>query len=606
MEQHAVIALSVIGVVATLCQWFAWWIKLPAIVFLLLAGIVLGPLTGWLDPDALFGDLLFPVVSLCVAIILFEGSLTLRFDQIRDLQAVVRNLLTLGVLIIWAIIAVATHYLLHFTWELSLLFGALMVVTGPTVVVPMLRTVRPNTKISNILRWEGIAIDPIGAILAVLVFEFILSGQSEGATSLGHTFFIFGKTLAVGSAIGATAGYLLGLILRKHLLPEYLHNVATLTLVFAVFALSNFLTEESGLLTVTVMGIWLANMKDVSVEDILNFKESLSILLISGLFILLAARLDFAQFEAIGLAGFLLFIVIQFIARPVKVFLCTIGSDLTWQEKTLVSWIGPRGIVAAAVSALFSLRLQNLGVVQADLLVPLAFTIIIGTVFLQGATAKFLANKLGVAEPDDKGFLIIGANLVARTIASALNENGYRTQLADSSWTNITAARMEGFDTYYGNAVSEHADRHLDLIGLGQALTLTPQKELNALAGLRYRSEFGGNHVFSLLTDKEDKEPSSRTNIHQKAIILFGDDVTYSKLASLISQGASTKKTKLSESFSYQDYKEKYGKRAIPLFAIDTKEQLHFFTSGDELVPDAEWSIVSLVQDNEDDQLPIK
>ena len=605
MEQHAVIALSAIGVVATLCQWFAWWIKLPAIVFLLLAGIVLGPLTGWLDPDALFGDLLFPVVSLCVAIILFEGSLTLRFDQIRDLQAVVRNLLTFGVLIIWAIIAIATHYLLHFTWELSLLFGALMVVTGPTVIVPMLRTVKPNAKISNILRWEGIAIDPIGAILAVLVFEFILSGQAEGATSLAHTFFIFGKTLAVGTAIGATAGYLLGIILRKHLLPEYLHNVATLTLVFAVFALSNHLTEESGLLTVTVMGIWLANMKDVPVDDILNFKESLSILLISGLFILLAARLDFAQFETIGFAGLVLFLVIQFIARPIKVFFCTLGSDLSWQEKTLISWIGPRGIVAAAVSALFSLRLQELNVAQADLLVPLAFTIILGTVFLQGATAKLLANKLGVAEPDDKGFLIIGANPVARAIAATLNENGYRTQLTDSSWSNITAARMEGFDTYYGNAVSEHADRHLDLIGLGQVLTLTPQKELNALAGLRYRSEFGRNHVFSLSTDKEDKEESSRKNIYQKVTVLFGDDVTYSKLASLISQGASIKKTKLSANFSYQDYKERYGKRAIPLFAFDTKNRLHFFCATEELIPDAEWTIVSLIQDNEDEQLPI-
>ena len=602
MEQHAVIALSIIGVVATLCQWFAWWIKLPAIVFLLLAGIVLGPLTGWLDPDALFGDLLFPIVSLCVAIILFEGSLTLRFDQIRDLQAVVRNLLTFGVMIIWAIIAVSTHYLLNFTWELSLLFGALMVVTGPTVIVPMLRTVRPNTKISNILRWEGIAIDPIGAILAVLVFEFILSGQGKGALSLGHTFFIFGKTLAVGTFIGAMTGYLLGLILRKHLLPEYLHNVATLTLVFAVFALSNHISEESGLLTVTVMGIWLANMKDVSVEDILDFKESLSILLISGLFILLAARLDFSQFKEIGIAGFALFLIIQFIARPVKVFLCTLGSDLTWQEKTLVSWIGPRGIVAAAVSALFSLRLQNSGISQADLLVPLAFTIIIGTVFLQGATAKLLAHKLGVAEPDDKGCLIIGANLVARAIASALNDNGYRTRLADASWTNVAAARMAGFDTYYGNAVSEHADRHLDLIGLGQVLSLTPQKELNALAGLRYRSEFGSNHVFSLSTDKEDKEQVSRTNINHRAEVLFGDDVTYAKLASLISKGASTKKTNLSDSFSYQDYQEQYGKLAIPLFAFNEKGQLHFFTYDDELVPEADWTIISLIQESDDEE----
>ena len=603
MEQHAVIALSVIGVVATLSQWFAWWVKLPAIVFLLLAGLVLGPLTGWLDPDALFGDLLFPIVSLCVAIILFEGSLTLKFDQIRELQKVVRNLLTIGVLIIWVIIAVATHYLLDFAWSLSLLFGALMVVTGPTVIVPMLRTVRPNANISNILRWEGIAIDPIGAILAVLVFEFILSGLGQGHSSLGHTFFIFGQTILVGTAIGVIAAYLLGLVLRHHLMPEYLHNVATLTLVFAVFALSNHLSEESGLLTVTVMGIWLANMKGVHIEDILDFKESLSILLISGLFILLAARLDFAQFEAIGLGGIALFLVIQFIARPVKVFLCTLGSDLSWQERTLISWIGPRGIVAAAVSALFALRLQELNVENAELLVPLAFTIIIGTVFLQGSTAKFLAKALGVAEPDDKGFLIIGANPVARLIAKALNDNGYRTRLTDSSWTNAKASRMEGLDTYYGNAVSEHADRHLDLIGLGQVLALTPQKELNALAGLRYRSEFGGNNIYSILSEKDDSnsEQVSRKSVNHDSHILFGNEVTFSKLASLVAQEASIKQTGLSESFTFAAYQNEYGKRALPLFAIDNKQRLHFFTASNDINPEDGWTIISLIQAEKDE-----
>lgn len=597
MEQHAVIALSVIGVVATLCQWFAWWVKLPAIVFLLLAGLILGPLTGWLNPDSLFGDLLFPIVSLSVAIILFEGSLTLRFNQIRALQKVVRNLLTFGVLIIWAIIAIATHYLLGFTWELSLLFGALMVVTGPTVIIPMLRTVRPNANIANILRWEGIAIDPIGAILAVLVFEFILSSQGHGHISLGHTLIIFGQTLAVGFVIGVIAGYLLGLVLRHHLLPEYLHNVGTLTLVFAVFALSNYLSEESGLLTVTVMGIWLANMKNVIVEDILNFKESLSILLISGLFILLAARLDFAQFEALGIAGFILFLVIQFIARPVKVFICTAGSDLTWQERVLIGWIGPRGIVAAAVSALFALKLQDLGIEDAELLVPLAFTIIIGTVFLQGATARFIATRLGVAEPDDKGFLIIGANTVARMIAKSLNDNGYRTRLADANWTNVQAARMEGLDTYYGNAVSEHADRHLDLVGLGQMIAITPQKEFNVLAGLRYRSEFGSQHIFFLPTDKDEKESGSRTTISHDANILFEHDVTYSKLVSLVSQGATVKQTKLSENFDYSAYQEQYSNRSIPLFAIDNKNKLYFFTTDKVVEPKQDWTLVSLVQE---------
>tara|TARA_R110002050_G_scaffold1244_2_gene8487 strand:- start:12169 stop:13998 length:1830 start_codon:yes stop_codon:yes gene_type:complete len=606
MHQEAVIALSVIGIVAIFCQWFAWWVKLPAIVFLLVAGIILGPLTGWLNPEQLFGDLLFPMVSLAVAIILFEGSLTLKFDEIRGLQKVVRNMLTVGVGITWACITLATHYILNFSWSLSLLFGAMMVVTGPTVIVPMLRTVRPNATISNILRWEGIVIDPLGAILAVLVFEVILSMQLQGHASASHTVYMFAQTLVMGSAIGGLAAYLFGLVLRKHLMPEYLHNVATLCLVFGVFALSNHFSEESGLLAVTVMGIWLANMKNVPVEDILDFKESLSILLISGLFILLAARLEFAQFEALGIGALFVFLLIQFVIRPFKVFVSTVGSDLTWQEKTLISWIGPRGIVAAAVTALFAIRLQEIGVEHAELLVPLAFTIIIGTVILQGATAKFIAQKLGVANPDDSGFLIIGANPTAIVIAKALNDNGYRTRLTDTSWTNAKSSRMAGLDTYYGNAVSDHADRHLDLVGLGQVLTLTPQKELNALAGLRYRSEFGSNHVYTLSTEvekeKDGTEQESRTKATNGYHVLFGSEITFSKLASLIAQGAKAKRTKLSESFDYEAYKEQYGKRATPLFAINNKKRLYFFTATDSVVPEQGWTIVSLVQEDKEQE----
>lgn len=602
MNQEAVVALSVIGIVAIVCQWLAWWIKLPAIVLLLIAGIVLGPMTGWLNPEALFGDLLFPMVSLAVAVILFEGSLTLRFEDIRGLQKVVRNILTVGVLITWSSVAVATHFLLDFPWGLSILFGAIMVVTGPTVIVPMLRTVRPNAKISNILRWEGIVIDPLGAILAVLVFEVLLSIELQGHASVGHTIYMFGKTLLVGLSIGAIAGYLFGIVLRKHWLPEYLHNVATLALVFATFAVSNEISEESGLLTVTVLGIWLSNMKNVSVENILDFKEDLSILLISGLFILLAARLNFESFLQLGMGAVLLFLFIQFIARPVKVFLTTIGSDLSWQEKTMISWIGPRGIVAAAVTALFALRLQDIGLEKADLLVPLAFAIIIGTVVVQGSTAKFLANRLGVAEPDDSGFLIIGANSVARVIAKALNDNGFRTRLTDGSWTNVKEARMTGLETYYGNAVSEHADRHLDLIGLGQVLALTPQSELNALAGLRYKTEFGSNHVYFLSTDKEkDKERSeakSRKAVSHDSHVLFGNEITYAKLASLIARGAKVKQTKLTENFGLEDYLQQHGRRVTPLFAFNARKRLRFFTAAESMQPETGWTIVSLVQDD--------
>lgn len=601
MHQEIIIALSAIGLIAIICQWFAWWVKLPAILFLLLAGIVIGPLMGWLNPEQLFGNLLFPFVSLSVAIILFEGALTLKFEEIRGLQTVVRNMLTIGVASTWAAITLGTHYIIGFAWDLSLLFGALMVVTGPTVIVPMLRTVRPNAKIANILRWEGIVIDPLGAILAVLVFEVIVSIKLQGHASISHTMFMFSTTLLTGVIIGAITGYLFGLLLRKHLLPDYLHNVATLTLVFAVFALSNHITEESGLLTVTVMGIWLANMKNVPVEDILDFKESLSILLISGLFILLAARLNFDQFATLGWGALGLFLFIQLCARPIKVIVATFRSDLKWQEKFMIAWIGPRGIVAAAVTALFALRLQEIGVANADLLVPLAFSIIIGTVVLQGATAKLLAQRLGVAEPEDNGFLIVGANPVARLLAKALKESGFTSIVTDGSWTNIKTARMEGLSTYYGNAVSEHADRHLDLVGLGHLLALTPQKDRNALAGQRYQSEFGANKIYLLATeeskDVDGKEQQSRKTVSHRYNTLFAKDRTYSQLASWIGQGAKIKQTNLTDSFNYENYQHQYGKRAIPIFAFNAKRQLRFFTKDDSFIPTSGWTIVALVKD---------
>lgn len=592
MHQEVVMAMSIIGLAAFFCQWFAWWIKLPAILLLLLAGIALGPLLGWLDPDRLFGDLLLSIVSLSVSIILFEGSLTLKYREIRELQTVVRNMLTIGVMIVWMITALAAWIFLGFHWKLSLLFGAIMVVTGPTVIVPMLRTVRPNARISSILRWEGIMIDPLGAVLAVLVFEFLISGQSQDIVA---TLLLFGRALLAGLVLGSSGGYFFGLLLRHHLLPEYLHNVAALTLVFAVFGISNEFSAESGLLSVTVMGVWLANMKGVSVEGILDFKESLSVLLISGLFIMLAARLHFDQFRQLGASAIGVFLVIQFIARPLKVLVSTWRARLTWQEKATIAWIGPRGIVAAAVSAPFAIRLQQMGFEQAPLLVPLVFTIIIGTVLLQSTTAKFVADHLGVAEPENDGFLIIGANPVARLMAQALADIGVRTRLTDSNWDYVSTARMLGMDTYYGNALSEHADRYLDLVGLGNMLALSPQNELNSLACLHYQSEFGVNNVYTLATGKEPVYIKTRVTARSHARILFGEAVTYAKLASLIGQGAEIHHTPLTENFDYASYQLQYGRRAIPLFAVDDDNDFVCFTTDENVVPGPGWLILALI-----------
>ena len=594
MIEHTVITFALIFLVGSGCQWLAWRVKLPAIVFLLFTGILAGPVLGLLNPDRLLGDLLFPFVSLSVAVILFEGSLTLRYKEILGKQRVVRNMVTFGLLVTWLITAVATRYALHLSWQISLLFGAVTAVTGPTVIVPMLRTVRPTAAISNILRWEGIVIDPIGASLAVLVYEFIISGSNSQA--IGHTLLSLCQLVGVGICIGASGGYLFGLLLRNHWIPEFLHSIMSLALVFITFAASNMLQAESGLLTVTIMGVWLANMRDVDVDEILNFKESLSILLISLLFILLAARIDFTAFIHLGWKALFVFLAIQFLARPLNVAVSALGSELSWPERHLLAWIAPRGIVAAAVAALFAIQLENAGFPEAHLLVPLTFLVIIGTVLLQSATARPIASWLGVAEPESKGFLIISANPVAREVARSLVDQGFRVLLADTSWTNITAAKMEGLDTYYGNPISEHADRHLDLVGIGRMLALSAHENLNVSSLMHYRLELGANTVFAIQSKVATNGVDNRTTAAiRRGKTLFGWDVTYAKLAGMLSRGAEIRATRLTDTYGYQDYLNTHQGEAILLFAMDSKKRLHVAVDEKPLSPRSGWLLISLI-----------
>ncbi len=601
MHEGTITALALVLLAGILCQWFAWWVKLPAILFLLLAGVVAGPLTGLLDPSALFGDLLFPFISLSAAVILFEGSLTLRFHEIAGLERVVRRMVSIGMVVTWLITAVATRFALGFSWAISFLFGAITVVTGPTVVVPILRTVRPTASVANILRWEGIVIEPIGATLAVLVYEFIVSGS--GGTALGHTLLCFGQVLAAGLCIGSLAGYLFGLVLREHLLPEFLHSVAALTLVVCVLALSNRLQLESGLLAVTVTGAWLANMKGVPVDEILGFKESLSVLLISMLFIVLAARIEVGTFQELGWPVVAVFVAVQFLARPLNVMAATVGSKLTWPERHLLAWIAPRGIVAAAVSAVFAYRLGQGGYAEARFLVPLTFTIIIGTVALQSGSARLVAKALGVAEPEPTGLLFVGANPLARALAKALEGEGFRVLLVDTSWEDVRAARMEGLPTYFGNPVSEHADRHLDLVGLGRMLAVSPSGELNALATLHYRMEFGRGAVYALRTAAgESSVGNLGVSSRHGGYTLFGEEVTYEALTERLARGWEIRRTRLTRDFDFEQYRGRYGGKAVPLFAIGPKGKLAVFTAERKVQPQVGWTVIGLVPPDGDRQ----
>ena len=593
MLDSGIIAFAFIGLISFASQWLAWRVKLPAILFLLASGLIIGPVTQVFNPDSLFGDLLFPLISLAVAIILFEGSLTLDLKEIRSQKGVVQRLITVGAAITWVVVAVATHYLFGLGWELSVLFGALTVVTGPTVIVPMLRTVRPNADVGNILRWEGILIDPLGALLVVVVYEFIVAqGQAEGALSGMLAFF---EIIASGTFFGLAAGWLLGFILKRRWVPEYLENLATLSMVFASFSISNMLAHESGLLAVTLMGMWLANQKDVRIGEILNFKENLTVMLISGLFIILAARLTLDDLIALGWMPFALLAIMQFVARPLSVWISAIGSTLSWQEKSLLSWIAPRGIVAAAVSALFAIKLEQSGEAQAEILVPLTFAVIFGTVVLQSATSRMMARWLGVAEPPPNGYLIIGANGIARAIGNELQKNNVQVLLTDSNWDNIRAARMDGLRTFYGNPVSEYAEQRLDLVGLGKLLGLSPERSINTVAGMRFGNEFGQHNIFALRTSVDARLSEMHLDGQEhRGQYLFSERLTYSKFSSMLAQGAELHSTRLSSEFTYTDFLEQNGKEAIPLFGITPEGKVVTCKIGSDFTPKNDWKIISL------------
>ncbi|MBB3226346.1 NhaP-type Na+/H+ or K+/H+ antiporter [Luteibacter sp. Sphag1AF] len=591
------LVLILMLVVGFACQWLAWRVRLPAILFLLVAGIGLGPVSGVLIPDKLMGDLLFPVVSLAVAIILFEGSLTLRFSELSGIGNAVRGLVSYGAVLALLLLAVAAHVIAGLSWELSLLFGALTCVTGPTVIAPMLRTVRPNARIANVLRWEGIVIDPIGALFAVLVYEAIVSRRE------GHSIQVFLGTIACGVLVGAIAAFVLGRLLRRQSIPEYLQNYGTLAAVLGAFGVSNYVAHESGLLAVTIMGIALGNMRGVHVDDIMDFKEHLTTLLVSSLFIMLAARLGWPLPPGILFAGIAIFLVAQFLIRPLSVVISSVGSGLTWRERALIAWVAPRGIVAASVSALFALRLEKAGMAGADRLVPLVFLLIIGTVVFQSATARPIARWLGVAEPEPRGVLIFGADEVALEIARALQQAGdFRVVVADDDWNGIRRARMDGITTFFGNPASQAADRKLDLTGVGHLLAMSTHRELNSLVSVHYRETFGRDKVYRL-RNLSPEESHGRASLAGSLLApaLFAEDMTHARFGELLHEGWHIKSTRLTETFDWPHFIEQYGSRTVLLFGVDDKQQLRIAGGMHDLEPRPSWTVIALVPPSEND-----
>lgn len=609
---NPLIAIAGVAALGGLCQWLAWRFKLPSILFLLTAGLLAGPVTGVFNPDELLGDLLFPVVSIAVAIILFEGGLTLKFRDIRDHGAVVTRLISVGVLLTWGLLSLTAHTLFDMPWSLALIFGSICVVSGPTVVKPLLRAVRPSNKVGHILHWEGILIDPVGVFLALLVFDFIMLDLP--GSGIAYVTFVLFKLVFVGAGLGIAAGFAIAFVLRRYLVPDYLVNVLTLISVVCTFVLAESIQHESGLLTVTIMGVWLANTKGVHVDEILHFKEDLSILLISTLFILLASRVDISVIPQYGWQILALLAVAQFVIRPLNAMLCTTRTDLSMGERVFIGWLSPRGIVAAAVSSVFFLRLQENEVPMSELLVPLTFSMIIGTVVFQSLTAKPLADKLGISNPEPNGVLFFGVNDIALALATALKSLGIKTMLSDTSWSNVRQARQQGFEAYHGNPTSGHATENLDLQGIGKLIAVSSNRDTNALAGMHFRQEFGSSSVFTLEGASEDAQYERfDTANRNRANPLFDANLNHGAMAKRLREGTirvitiqpspeddaakdasenATADATINDDATATD--KQFGDDDLKMFAIDKEGALYVYGAGEKISLKEDWKLVVL------------
>ena len=597
--------LALVPSLGILAQWLAYRTGLPGILLLLVFGVVLGL---FVKPDSYLADLtggnaaagpriLFPLVALSVGVIMFEGGLSLRLRELRESGGAALRLVTVGAAITVVGVALAARFILAFEWRMSWLLGAILVVTGPTVIGPLLRQVRPSRRVASTLKWEGIVIDPIGAVLAVLVFDQLYAhGADPGFADAVLTLI---RTIVVGVALGAGGGWLMTVALKKFWLPDALHGVAALSVALLLFAISNSLAHESGLITVTVMGIWLINQHHADVEHVVELKENLRILLISCLFIVLGSRVDIRDVAAIGIPGFFFLAALILAVRPISVFGSLLGSNLDWREQAFIAGLAPRGIVAAAVSSVFTLELQRNATEavarEANLLVTVTFLVIVGTVAVYGLAASPFAKFLQLADDKNNGVLIAGADTWVREFAKELHSADIPVALVDVNYNKISQAKMDGLQANCVNILNEHVREDLNLAGIGRLLAMTANDEVNSLALRECRTLFDRSRLYQLTFNAKNASGQRGLTKNLMGRELFGEGMTFSKIRDMHEAGAKFKITKLSESFTYQDFLDRYGDESVVLCLLKDDSSLSINTVDDPLTPVPGQSVLALV-----------
>lgn len=572
-------ALFQIGLIAFLSiasQWIGWRIKIPSIVFLLLSGFIAGPLLGLIDPKLLLGDFLQPAISVAVGIILFEGSLQLNLKEAKKARAAIRHIVVIGAPVRWMLMSLAGYYIGGLSLPVAITFGALLIVTGPTVIMPLLKQARLSERTGSVLKWEGIVNDPIGAVLAVLAYEYFHLTHS-GETNNSDFFFHTGSIVVFVTFISILFGYIIAKTLNKGLVPEYLKPAFMTCTVIMLFIGCNSLLHESGLIGVTVLGITLANLGVTSIDELKRFKETITIMLVSGVFILLTAQIDPNILFNVDWRGYAFLASILFIIRPLTILLSSIGTKLTRNEIILTSWIAPRGIVCAAVAGVMGPLMVDAGYPDGELMLPLAFALVIVTVILHGLTAKPLAQKLGLAHPDTDGLMIIGASDWTIQFAETLNKHNIAVMIADRTWHALKPVRMADIPAYYGETLSEETEHNLELTQYNRLLSATDNPAYNALVCAKFAHEFGRERVFQIASNEEEEHERKQITETMKGRVFVSDQIDFWDFSKLYREGWRFKTKKVDEAFNLSDIQEqKFSGNLYIIGLIKGEKRLQF------------------------------
>jgi len=574
---NPVTAIALVGAIGVGSQWIAWRLRMPAIVLMLVAGILIGPVLGIFDPARDIGPLMGPMISIAVAIILFEGGLSLNFHTLQDAVGGVRRLVYIGAPLGWLMSALSLHYVAGLSWSSSAVFGGIMIVTGPTVIAPLLRTARLSRRPATLLQWEAILNDPIGALAAVLAFEVVIALNTATTASEAMLELFIGA--AVATAAGVAAGIGLSRAFKRGWVPEYMKVPVLFALLLGVFAASDAVLHESGLLAVTIMGIVIANSKLPSYEEMRRFKEHATVLLVSGVFILLAAGLDVEALGNLDWRAAAFVAVVVLVARPVTVFISLVGSGIPFREKLLVALTGPRGVVLVAVAGLFGERLLSLGFEDAALIAPLAFALVAVTVVVNGFTLAPLARLLGLTGADTPGVVIIGGSDWTTQLAEVLKKAKIPVLMTDPNFIRLRKARAAGIDTFSGDILSEAAEQRVELVSYATLIAATDNDAYNTLVTTDLAPEFGRENVFQVMREKSE---SSR---HQLPRTLggrpLGLEATHAELRDLIAQGWRFRSTRLSEEFTLEDWRAESPEARL-LAQITTSGEIKFMRKNEE------------------------